>query len=140
MENKAILYGIGGLMIGVLLTVFVASTAVNSNNSGMMRMMGMNVRDNMMSNGLAQERTTGMMSMGSSMNDMMGSMSDKSGNEFDTAFMKAMIVHHQGAIEMAKVAKEKAMHEGIRTMADDIISAQTKEIEMMQEWQKQWGF
>ena len=39
---KEVLYGIIGLLIGVLITVFVASTAVNNGNIGMMSMMGMN--------------------------------------------------------------------------------------------------
>ena len=55
-------------------------------------------------------------------------------------FMDMMTVHHQGAIDMARLAQESAMHDEIKSMANDIISAQTKEIEMMKDWQTQWRY
>lgn len=36
MDNKPILYGIVGLVLGVAITIFTASNAVNNNNTGMM--------------------------------------------------------------------------------------------------------
>ena len=106
--------------------------------TGMMQMMGF--RNNMMEN---EERfdgdERGMMNMGSSMDQMMQSMTGKTGDEFDRSFMEAMIVHHQGAIEIATQAKQNANHPEIMKMADDIISAQTGEINMMRDWQNQWG-
>lgn len=51
-----------------------------------------------------------------------------------------MIVHHQGAVEMANEAKVNASHDEMKKLSDDIISAQTKEIEMMQGWQTQWKY
>jgi uncharacterized protein (DUF305 family) len=137
--SKEYLYGIIGLLAGVILTAVFASNVVNTNNVGMMRMMGMNLSGNMMGkNGL--QNGTNMMGLGSSMQDMMSAMSGKSGDSFDMAFMEAMIVHHQGAIDMARQAKINAEHDEIKSMADDIISTQTKEIEMMQQWQKDWGY
>ena len=141
MKNQAILYGIIGFLLGVVLAVFFASNAVNTNNTGMMQMMGMQTnmmgqretRDNMM-------RSDENKGMEMSMEEMMQSMEGKKGDEFDKAFMESMTVHHQGAIEMAKKAKEMANHDEIRKMADDIISAQTNEINMMMQWQKDWGF
>jgi uncharacterized protein (DUF305 family) len=53
---------------------------------------------------------------------------------FDQRFMEAMISHHQGAIEMAQVARQMAEHEEIRTLAETIIAAQQAEIEQMQRW------
>ncbi|MBI2022642.1 DUF305 domain-containing protein [Candidatus Daviesbacteria bacterium] len=139
--SKEILYGIIGLLIGVMVTVFVAQTAVNTNNSGMMRMMGMRGGSTMMGqNQLQNNFNNGRMGMGSSMQDMMGSLKDKSGDEFDKVFIESMIIHHQGAINMAEQAKVNAFHDELKKMADDIISAQTKEIETMRQWQKNWGY
>lgn len=42
-----------------------------------------------------------------------------SGNATDAAFIADMTVHHQGAIEMAELAKEKADRAEIRTLAND---------------------
>jgi uncharacterized protein (DUF305 family) len=41
---------------------------------------------------------------------------------------------------MANAAKSNAKHSEIKMMADEIISAQAKEIEQMKDWQSQWGY
>lgn len=138
MDNKPILYSIIGLLLGAGITTYVASNAVNTNNTGMMRTMGMRTGGMM-----GQEQGTNMMGgeqmgMGSSMEEMMESMEGKSGEDFDRAFIDAMTVHHEGAIEMAQEALSSSAREEIRGMANDIISAQTKEIEMMKQWQEEW--
>ncbi len=132
MDNKAILYGVIGLLLGIGLATYAASNAVNTGNAAMMQMMGIRGQMN-------QEQNT-MMGMNSSMDDMMSSMTDKSGDEFDKAFMSAMIVHHQGAIDMAKQAEMKAKHAEIKTMATAIIEAQSREINQMNAWAETWGY
>jgi uncharacterized protein (DUF305 family) len=57
---------------------------------------------------------------------------------FDRAFIEAMIPHHQSAIEMAMVAQEKSTIPEIRELAENIASAQQKEIEQMEQWRKDW--
>src|SRR5215208_7403243 len=53
------------------------------------------------------------------------------GNETDAAFITDMTAHHQGAIEMARVARKRAEHPEVRDLADDIIAAQEGEISAM---------
>jgi uncharacterized protein (DUF305 family) len=72
------------------------------------------------------------------MNEMSTSLAGKSGDEFDMAFIDLMTEHHQGAIAMANLAKTNAGHDEIRNMADDIISAQASEVEMMKGWKAAW--
>jgi uncharacterized protein (DUF305 family) len=57
----------------------------------------------------------------------------------DVAFVKGMIPHHQGAIEMARVALQYADDEQVKAWANDIIAAQEEEIAAMQEWLKAHG-
>jgi uncharacterized protein (DUF305 family) len=57
---------------------------------------------------------------------------------FDKAFIDAMIPHHQSAIEMAQVAREKSEIPEIKELAEDIIGAQKTEIEQMTRWRQQW--
>ncbi len=57
----------------------------------------------------------------------------------DTDFVRGMIPHHQGAIDMAKVVLENGKDPELRQLAQDIIAAQTKEIAMMQDWLKEHG-
>ena len=127
MKNNSLIYGLAGLVIGSLLTFVVTSSTKP-------QMMQQSTQK------MDTEETGSKMGMGMSMDDMMNSMKDKGEDEFDQAFIEAMIPHHQGAIEMAKEAQKKSQHEEIKRMADDIISAQSKEIEMMRQWQKDWGY
>lgn len=139
MKNQALLYGIIGFLGGSLLTILVSASVVNSNNTSMMRMMGMRspMQETVEKNEEIREHGMG---MDSSMGDMMVSLKDKSGDDLDRAFIEAMIPHHQGAIEMAKQVENTAKHEELRSLAKEIIQAQEKEIEQMQKWQKEWGY
>ena len=54
-------------------------------------------------------------------------------------FRTHMIPHHQGAIDMAKVALKHAKDPATKQMAQKIIDDQEKEIADMQAWLKQHG-
>lgn len=58
---------------------------------------------------------------------------DFTGNA-DVDFVRGMIAHHQGAIDMAKVELEHGKDADIRKLAQDVITAQEGEIAMMKEW------
>lgn len=107
MKKEPILYGIIGLLIGVILTGFVAGYSVNHGYYGMMSMMGMD-SDNVM------------------------------GRNVDKQFIEQMIPHHESAIAMANLALQKTKHDEVKTLANNIISSQTAEINMMKEWYKDW--
>jgi uncharacterized protein (DUF305 family) len=52
----------------------------------------------------------------------------------DADFVRAMIPHHQAAIDMAKVLLEYGKDPELRKLAQNVISAQEKEIEEMENW------
>lgn len=58
--------------------------------------------------------------------------SQLTGEDYDRMFLANMIAHHQGAVDMANLALTSAKHQEIKDMANNIISAQTKEIGDMQ--------
>ncbi|MFS0703280.1 DUF305 domain-containing protein [Cellulomonas sp. 179-A 9B4 NHS] len=60
-------------------------------------------------------------------------------NDADVEFAQMMIVHHQGAIEMAELAVQKASNEQVRALGERISAAQGPEIELMTGWLEQWG-
>jgi uncharacterized protein (DUF305 family) len=111
METKTLLSSLGGFILGGLVVSIAATTL--------------------------EKPTT---QTGMTMTEMSDSLKGKTGDNFDEAFISGMIEHHQGAIDMATLAKSSAKHDEIKKMSEDIISAQSKEIDMMKTWQKNWGY
>ncbi len=56
----------------------------------------------------------------------------------DQHFIIEMIPHHEGAIEMAKVALEKSKRPEIISLANGIIADQEREIAQMESWYGTW--
>jgi uncharacterized protein (DUF305 family) len=65
---------------------------------------------------------------------MMNSMHIEYSGNPDVDFMRMMIPHHQGAIDMAKVEVEHGKDPELRKMAQKIIADQEKEIREMRAW------
>jgi uncharacterized protein (DUF305 family) len=61
----------------------------------------------------------------------MGKLKGLSGDAFDKAFLRMMISHHQGAIEMAKTEQAKGAYAPAKTMAQSIVTSQSAEITEM---------
>lgn len=132
MKKETIISGVIGLLIGVIITGFAAGQAVNNNQEGMMRMMGMH--------SVTSEQSTVTSHDDMSMASMTEQLKSKSGDDFDKAFIEMMISHHEGAIDMAQLIPSRANHDEIKKLGEAIISAQTTEISDMKQWQKDWGY
>jgi uncharacterized protein (DUF305 family) len=52
----------------------------------------------------------------------------------DVAFIKGMIPHHQGAIDMARLVLAHGADPAVTKLAEEIIAAQEAEIAWMQAW------
>ena len=61
-------------------------------------------------------------------------MNLKFSNDADVDFIRGMIPHHQGAIDMAKVVLEHGKDPQARKWAEDIIREQAREIAEMKAW------
>jgi len=62
----------------------------------------------------------------------------KDAEPFDRAFIDMMIPHHQGAIQMARMELDMGTDAETRRLAEAIIAAQSKEIEQMNAWRREW--
>ncbi len=114
------------------------AVAMNMNDSHRMPNGEMMMNDDMQ--GMPMASSTMQHDGAMTMDDMVNMLKGKTGDALDKAFLEGMIPHHQGAIDMANYVLENASHEEIRQMAREIISAQQREIDMMQQWQKDWGY
>jgi uncharacterized protein (DUF305 family) len=76
---------------------------------------------------------------GLAMSEMMKNMAPDYSGDADVDFVKGMIPHHQGAIDMAKVAQQYAKDPTLLQLAGDIVAAQEGEITLMKDWLKKNG-
>lgn len=137
MKNNTIF---GGAIISVLLGLFIGYAVWG--NSAMDNNMNMNM-------GMSQKNGGHMMpdgsmmggsnsSMSGMMAGMMAGLEGKTGDDFDKAFLSEMVMHHEGAVDMAEAALKSAKHQEIKTLSNAIITAQNKEIADMKAWYKAW--
>lgn len=73
---------------------------------------------------------------------MMGNETDiealREAADFDRAFIEEMIPHHQMAIMMANMLVASTNRPEMKKLAEDIIAAQTKEVNDMRAWTQAW--
>ncbi|MBK9165086.1 MAG: DUF305 domain-containing protein [Acidobacteria bacterium] len=56
----------------------------------------------------------------------------------DLQFIDTMIVHHQGALDMAKLAEVRASRDELKKFGAAIIADQDREITQMKRWRGEW--
>ena len=79
----------------------------------------------------------GMMHMGGMEGDaaVLASISEA---DFDREFLEQMIPHHEMAIMMAQMLQASTERTEMKTLADNIITSQSREIDMMRSWLQSW--
>jgi uncharacterized protein (DUF305 family) len=72
------------------------------------------------------------------MDSSMAGMESMSGMQMsaDKSFLEGMTPHHQGAVDMAKLALTKAARPELKKFAQQVINDQSKEIKQFQAWLK----
>ena len=56
----------------------------------------------------------------------------------DRQFIDMMVPHHESAVEMAKLAQERAEHTELKSLAAGIIAVQQREIAQLTGWRQAW--
>jgi uncharacterized protein (DUF305 family) len=68
----------------------------------------------------------------------MMSSKDASKAPYDLQFLDTMAMHHQSAVDMAKLVDDRAEQPELKAMAKKMISDQQGEISQMKAWRDQW--
>jgi len=137
MKTQALVFLAIGLLFGIGGTAFAMKRMAASTTQSVATTMTNSTMDTMPGMDLSAATPSG---SSMSMADMTAGLKRKTGDDFDTTFLSEMTTHHQGAIEMAKLAAGQAKHQEVKDLANGIISAQTSEIAQMRQWQKNWGY
>lgn len=69
---------------------------------------------------------------------MMEKLAALSPEEFEIAYMEMMIKHHTKAVKEGEHCLERAYHEELKELCENIIEAQLREIAIMQQWLCEW--
>jgi uncharacterized protein (DUF305 family) len=90
------------------------------------------------SNGDQTKTNSDWSELGASMQKMHAAMaSTEPSGDSDVDFVRLMLPHHQAAIDMAKTQLLNGKDPQMRRLAQEIITDQQSEIELMQLWMKQ---
>ena len=87
--------------------------------------------------GLAQQHGAHAMAhdgMADAMSAMTEGMTFEPSGDADVDFARAMIVHHEGAIAMARIVLDEGDDPKMRALAEEGIETQQAEITLMQDW------
>tara|TARA_B100001750_G_scaffold224785_1_gene216161 strand:- start:7624 stop:7998 length:375 start_codon:yes stop_codon:yes gene_type:complete len=60
--------------------------------------------------------------------------------DVDVDFMRGMIPHHEAAVSMAEIVLQHGEDAQVRTLAEQVITTQKAEIDMMKEWLAKRGY
>jgi uncharacterized protein (DUF305 family) len=60
------------------------------------------------------------------------------GGDAEKGFLAGMIAHHRMAVDMAEQAAGRSEHPEVRRLAGEIVRVQTREIERMRGWYRDW--
>lgn len=111
MKENTLKHTLIGVILGGFLVWLITLTTVNSQNQGVMQMMGLGR--------ISQQGVN-------------------NSNLIDAHFIEQMIPHHQDAITMSELALTKAIKPEVKKLSQNIINSQGKEIDQMKSWYQDW--
>jgi uncharacterized protein (DUF305 family) len=129
-NKNTIIILIIGLMIGYFINPMISQNFSKNTDQKY------NPNTHMMPDGTAMNDKD--MNMHNMMDMMMSSLEGKTGDDFDRAFLQEMIIHHEGAVVMAREVLKVSNRDELKNLSNEIIEAQEKEIQMMKNWLSEW--
>lgn len=123
------------LIIAAMLASACANPSTSNNGVDHSKMDHSNMDH---SNAAANNANHGNMDHSSMDHSKMSSSPGASEAPIELQFIDTMVVHHQGAIEMAKLSETRAERREIKKLSVEIIAAQDREVTQMKRWRDEW--
>ncbi len=134
-KNQIIIIGLLALIVGLILGYFFGGSTVMSDRGFFSNeVMHEEMEEYMYGDELIDEDGA----MMHSMDEMLLGFRGKTGEAYEEAFLRGMIVHHIGAINMAEELLEQTDRPELVKLANDIINSQSNEEEQMRSWLSEW--
>lgn len=129
-----------GIFLGLLLVVSIVLLGSACQSAANVNMNSPKNRNGVNANSMPSNMSNMSMNDNSNMSGMMDMKSspNAASQPYDLQFIDTMTHHHQGAIEMAKMALTKTSNEELKKFAQKIIDDQNKEIGQMKDWREKW--
>lgn len=138
-KNQVIIIGLLALIIGLLIGYFFG------NNNGMSQRglfggesMYEEMEEHMGEDRYKDEIINGDGELQHMMDEMMLIGRGQTGDAYEEAWLRGMVVHHIGAIRMSENLLEQTNRPELIELANNIIESQSKEVEQMKEWLDLW--
>lgn len=133
-KNQTIVVGLLALIVGLLLGYYFAGSAMPHRAFFGSEEMYEEMDEHMFDDEIVSEDGT----MQHMMEEMMLVGRGKTGEAYEEAFLRGMIVHHLGAIAMAEELLEQTNRPELVELANNIITSQSAEVDMMKGWLDAW--
>lgn len=136
MENKnpTIIIGLLALLVGLLLGYFFGTNRIPQQGFFGMTPMYQGMDNRMYGDALID----GDGALQHMMDEMMFIGRGESGEAYEEAWLRGMVVHHLGAVAMAENLLEETDRPELIELGNNIIESQSKEIEQMRGWLQTW--
>jgi uncharacterized protein (DUF305 family) len=134
-KNQTIIIGLLALIVGLILGYFFAGNTMMSDRGFFSNdVMHEEMEEHMYGDDLIDEDGA----MMHAMDEMMFGFRGKTGEAYEEAFLRGMIVHHIGAINMAEDLLKQTDRSELVELANNIIKTQSEEVDMMKGWLATW--
>jgi uncharacterized protein (DUF305 family) len=133
-KNQVLIIGLLALIVGLLFGYFFGSNAVPNRGSFSSESMFEEMEEHM----FGDEIVDGDGELQHMMSEMMLIGRGQTGAAYERAWLRGMVVHHLGAIEMSKDLLKKTSRPELVALANNIIKSQSAEVGQMKEWLNRW--
>lgn len=144
-KNQTIIIGLLGLIVGLLLGYGLGNGAMSRpffSSEDMYKEMEEHMGDHLDETDADHMYGDEIIDADGAMQHMMEEMMligrGQTGEAYEESFLRGMIVHHLGAIEMAKELLKQTDRPELVEFANGIIEVQSAEVETMKGWLEAW--